>query len=113
MEFIEKNIRSTLSRSWSSQTPIQWKPDNPALGQSNVTSLLVEELFGGQILKTKLQEGFHFYNEINGHRYDFTDSQFTYQIEYDDIRSSREEAEQGITASEMKALRKAFQTLYG
>ena len=56
----------------------------------------MEELFGGQILKTRLQEGFHFYNRIDGHRYDFTDSQFTAQMEYDDIRSSREEAARGV-----------------
>ncbi|OEU49333.1 MAG: hypothetical protein BA866_02185 [Desulfobulbaceae bacterium S5133MH15] len=80
MDFNEKEIREAFGKSWSSKTAIQWQPDNPALGQCNVTALLVDELFGGRILKTKLQEGLHFYNEINGIRYDFTDSQFKSQI---------------------------------
>lgn len=112
MEFSEKKIRSALSKSWSSQTAIQWKSENPALGQCNVTALLIEELFGGRILKTKLQEGYHYYNEIDGHRYDFTDSQFTSQMEYNDLQSSREEAEQGVTIDEMETLKNAFHTFY-
>lgn len=112
MEFSEKKIRSALSKSWSPQTAIQWKPENPALGQCNVTALLIEEMFGGRILKTKLQEGYHYYNEIKGYRYDFTDSQFTSQMEYDDLQSSREEAERGVTIDEMEALKNAFQTFF-
>ena len=112
MEFSEEKIRSALAKSWSSQTAIQWKPDNPALGQCNVTALLIEELFGGRILKTKLQEGSHFYNEVDGHRYDFTNSQFTSQMEYDDLQSTREEAKRGVTPDEMETLKNAFQTFY-
>ena len=112
MEFNEEKIRSALASSWSSQTAIQWKPENPALGQCNVTVLLIEELFGGLILKTRLQEGYHFYNEIDHHRYDFTDSQFTSQIEYDDLPSSRAEAERGTSPDELETLKNAFQTFY-
>ena len=87
-------------------------PGNPALGQCNVTALLIEELFGGRILKTRLQEGYHYYNEIDGYRYDFSDSQFTSQVEYDDLQSSREEAERTVTKDEMETLKNAFQTFY-
>jgi hypothetical protein len=112
MEFSERKVLSALFESWSPQTAIQWSRDNPALGQCNVTSLLIEELFGGRILKTRYREGFHFYNEIDGRRYDFTASQFTSRVDYDDIPSSRQEAGQGITGSERKALRSAFLVYY-
>lgn len=112
MEFNENEIRAALAKSWSSETAIQWQADNPALGQCNVTALLVDELFGGRILKTKLEEGFHFYNETRGRRYDFTDSQFEFRIEYDDLESNREEAEKGATHEEIKSLRNAFSNHY-
>lgn len=112
MEFSEEKIRSVLARSWSSQTAIQWKPDNPALGQCNATAILIKDMFGGQILKTRYQEGTHFYNEIDGRRYDFTDSQFSSQIEYDDLESSSDEAARSVTETEMEILRNAFQTFY-
>lgn len=112
MEFSEQKILSALFDSWSPQTAIQWRPDNPALGQCNVTSLLIEELFGGRILKTRYREGFHFYNEIDGYRYDFTASQFTALVDYDDIRSSRREARRSTTRSELETLRNAFHVYY-
>lgn len=43
-------------------------------------------------MKTKVPEGWHFYNVINGKRYDFTASQFLEEIVYMDILSSRKEA---------------------
>lgn len=112
MEFSEQKIRSVLARSWSSQTAIQWQPDNPALGQCNATAILIKELFGGRILKTRYQEGTHFYNEIDDCRYDFTDSQFTSQIAYDDLQSSSDEVARGVTKTEMETLRNAFRTFY-
>lgn len=46
----------------------------------------------GLIRKTPLFEGWHFYNEINCVRYDYTVSQFNEDIRYMDIPSNREEA---------------------
>ncbi|HKJ54336.1 MAG TPA: hypothetical protein VKB27_22770 [Gammaproteobacteria bacterium] len=112
MDFDEEKILSALSSSWSPQTAIQWRPDNPALGQCNVTALLVNELFGGRILKTRHRESVHYYNEIDGQRYDFTSSQFTSPIEYDDELSARTEIQRGITPDEMHTLRNAFRTFY-
>ena len=112
MEFDEDKVRSALSSCWSPQTAIQWRPDNPALGQCNVTALLVNELFGGRILKTRHRESRHYYNEIRGRRYDFTDSQFTSPVEYADVYSTRAEVERGITRDEMTTLRNAFRTFY-
>lgn len=76
--------------------------------QCNVTSLLVYELFGGQLLKTPLAAGDHFYNWIGGRRYDFTERQFTQPITYMDLPANRAEAEQGATNAQLAALRAAF-----
>ncbi|MGD8420478.1 MAG: hypothetical protein PVJ78_08595, partial [Gammaproteobacteria bacterium] len=54
----------------------------------------------------------HYYNEIDGRRYDFTDSQFDSRIEYDDEQSSRAEVERGVSRDEMNTLRNAFRTFY-
>lgn len=53
---------------------------------------MFHDLFGGEILKTKTPDGWHFYNRIDGQRFDFTESQFSEPIEYMDMVSSREEA---------------------
>src|SRR6185436_2032868 len=41
-----------LRRSWSIETGSGWQPDNPASGQCGVTALVVQDKFGGEILKT-------------------------------------------------------------
>ncbi|MCM3575401.1 hypothetical protein M3172_19555 [Mesobacillus subterraneus] len=86
------DMQKALLNSWSINSSSKWTKDNPAKGQCGVTALVVNDLLGGQIRKTFLSEGWHYYNEINGECYDFTDSQFNEDIEYMDIPSNREEA---------------------
>ncbi|PHA02285.1 hypothetical protein COE51_03290 [Bacillus pseudomycoides] len=88
---IEK-ISEVLFQSWSIETSSKWTLDNPAKGQCGVTALVIYDLFGGEIVKTKVPEGWHFYNRINGKRYDFTASQFLKEIAYMEIPSNRKEA---------------------
>ena len=104
MDFDEKKIQMALACSWSLETAAQWRPENPALGQCNVTALIVQELFGGKLLKTRLPEGEHFYNFIDGQPYDFTDRQFLSEITYEQLSATRSEAEPGASASEQHAL---------
>ncbi len=66
--------------------------DNPSKGQCGVTALVVNDILGGEIRKTPLSEGWHFYNMIHNTQYDFTESQFSESINYEDILSNREEA---------------------
>ncbi|MCP3443305.1 hypothetical protein [Bradyrhizobium sp. CCGUVB14] len=101
-------IQSALRKAWSLSTASQWTADHPAAGQCNVTALLVHELFGGDLLKTPLPAGDHFYNRIEGRRYDFTASQFAQPIIYTDLPTDRAEAEQGATNEQLAALRAAF-----
>lgn len=109
MSFDPDAVQCALRTAWSLSTASQWTADNPAAGQCNVTALLVHELFGGELLKTPLQAGDHFYNRIGGLRYDFTASQFDQPIAYADLPTDRADAEQGATREQLAELRAAFQ----
>ncbi|TNC16477.1 hypothetical protein FF100_02495 [Methylobacterium terricola] len=98
-------LRSILPECWSVETSSLWLPENPARGQCDVTSLAAHDIFGGEILKTRLPARWHFYNWIGADRHDLTDSQFASSIIYDDARSTREEALAGATLRQYTALR--------
>lgn len=89
---LQHPLKQALLSSWSIQSSSKWSMDNPARGQCGVTSLVVNDILGGKILKTKVHGNWHFYNLISGERVDFTASQFTKPIVYKDIKSNREEA---------------------
>lgn len=109
MIFEPESVARTLRRSWSKATATQWTEQNPAAGQCNVTAILIHELFGGEVLKTPLPGGDHFYNRVGGKRYDFTDSQFDQPIDYRDIPTTPADAERGVADVELTALRAAFE----
>jgi len=48
----------------------------PASEQDSLISLLIHDVFGGEILKTKSKRGWHFYNRVDGLRLDFTKPEF-------------------------------------
>lgn len=103
-----EQIRDALFKSWSIHSSSKWTPDNPARGQCSVTALVVNDLLGGEILKTRLPEGWHFYNRIDGKRYDFTESQFDGPIDYMDIPSNRQEALSDTSTSQYEQLKRAL-----
>ena len=109
MKFDPDKVARALQKAWSPASARQWTAENPAAGQCNVTALLVFQLFGGELLKTPLPEGDHFYNRIDGRRYDFTNSQFTQPIAYLDLAATRTDAERGANEAELTALTSAFQ----
>jgi hypothetical protein len=113
MKFDPDQVARALRKSWSLASARQWTAENPAAGQCNVTALVVHDLFGGELLKTSLPEGDHFYNRIDGCRYDFTDSQFTQPVIYSDLPATRADAERGATGAEIAALKVAFQRCGG
>ena len=45
---------------------------NPSVGQSPATALLVQELFGGEIVRYTWKRRTHYFNRINGKNYDLT-----------------------------------------
>jgi len=111
-EFEEIKVLEALRKSWSLQTARQWQADNPALGQCNVTALVIHDLFGGEILKTRIAGGAHFYNRLEGRRFDFTSSQFDKPVDYTDDAASSEEARTGAAESEYETLKSGFLSHY-
>ena len=87
-----KRIYEALIKSWSIETSSKWTIENPAKGQCGVTALVVQDIYRGEIKKTKVREAWHFYNFIDGQRFDFTEVQFNEKLDYMDVESNREEA---------------------
>jgi hypothetical protein len=59
-----------------------WTPDNPAWGHCDITALLVNDFFGGELVVGKVyldgvQQGFHWWNRLaSGIELDLTHEQF-------------------------------------
>jgi hypothetical protein len=84
-------VQESLNRTWALESCPGWAPDNSADDQSSVTSQLIYDIFGGDILKTHKKRGWHFYNRINGERIDFTRLESGKNLEdyhFDDIPST-------------------------
>ena len=99
---------TAVERCWSLATASVYTSANPAKGQCSVTALLAHDCFGGDILKTRIGDGWHFYNFVNRERLDFTASQFDDPIFYEDITSGREDAFKDTTPMQYRALSAAF-----
>ena len=89
--------------------------ENPASGQCNVTAAVIYDLFGGEILRTRLPDVWHYYNRIDGQRVDFTDSQFSAPgalfstpARYNDMSTTREAALECIPDREYETLKNAL-----
>ena len=89
------DLYRSISRVWSGDTssPAEvWSQSNPAQNHCSITSLVVQDYFGGEILTTKTSGGTHFYNLIDGKKWDLTFRQFAEPVPYDDTPSSRDAA---------------------
>ncbi|MFY9457852.1 MAG: hypothetical protein WAP23_02900, partial [Candidatus Spechtbacterales bacterium] len=81
------DMEECLEKSWSKETsadPENWSPDNPAWGQCAVTTLVVQDFYGGGIMRLDLTQALdskisamrsHYFNDI-GQGLDFSASQF-------------------------------------
>jgi hypothetical protein len=87
-----ERVRRALSASWSEETSSLWTSANPARGQCSVTALVVQQLLGGEILKTDVDGQWHFYNRLEGEVVDFTAVQFDSATTYLDLPATAEEA---------------------
>jgi hypothetical protein len=82
-----QGVEDAIRRSWSVETcdPTDvpsWTLTNPARGQCAVTTLVVHDLLGGQMLEAEVhapdgsRQGFHYWNRLAGFDLDLTLEQF-------------------------------------
>jgi hypothetical protein len=107
-QFDEGLVQRLLRHSWSSHTSSLWSVDIPSRGQCAVTALVVNAYFGGEILKTRAGPSWHFYNRVEGRRFDFTSEQFPNLLEYLDLVSSREEALADVAEEQYREMDRRF-----
>lgn len=117
---VQAKIRLALEQSWSDKTSVCYNPKIAprSYGQCAPTAVVIFEKFGGEVLRTEVQKHDgtfirHFYNRIEGRRYDFTVDQFnipTYwcKVIYKDIPSSVAEALTEMLPGQLEAMRSAF-----
>ena len=104
---LAERLAQALRSSWSRESSSLWTLQNPARGQCGVTSLVVQDLLGGAILKTRVGDSWHFYNQVDGERMDLTAEQFQEAIVYSDLPSGREEAFSDTNPAQYAHLREA------
>ncbi len=97
-----------LKRCWSIKTSSKWERRNPSKGQCSATALLIQDVFGGKILKTRVNNQWHFYNRIEDQTVDLTSQQFSEPIHYENIESSAKEAKKYTSAKQYEHLKRQF-----
>ncbi len=84
-------VQTALKRALGLDNDTSFTCYNPADNLSSVISQLIYDIFGGEILKTHKKKGWHFYNRINGERFDFSNSEMRKSSEknsFEDIPST-------------------------
>jgi len=96
-----------MNTNWFDRTTVQntlWNtissdiiPESGPLkeSQDTVISMLIHDIFGAEILKTRNKKGWHFYNRINGERIDLAGAGILNSVaenKFEDIPSSPCEA---------------------
>ena len=100
-------VQRALAKSWGPGSSTLWTPERPVAGHCGVSTLVAHDHLGGEILKTRVGDIWHFYNRINGKRVDFTDQQFDAPLVYEDVPSDREEAFADTNAEQYECLSNA------
>lgn len=74
-------LKNKLEEAWCIETCAYsfrngWSKDNPSYGQCAVTTLIVNDYFGGKIMRCMSSNGSHYYNLIDNNIIDLTSEQF-------------------------------------
>jgi hypothetical protein len=83
-----------LFEAWCKETsasPDSWSEQNPALGQCAISALVVQDLLGGELLRTIVNGESHYWNRLpNGQEVDTTRQQFGSEPRIDSPTTVRE-----------------------
>ena len=63
-----------------------WNRENSYIGMCAITALVVQDYFGGDIAKIKVDGISHYFNFIQNQVVDFTVKQFSKEVSYHDYR---------------------------
>ncbi len=80
-----QQLENALEKSWGKETCLpfiqdQWTEDNRAFGQCAVTALVIQDLFGGEIIYD--EPHFHYWNKLpDGSMHDFSRKQFDLTVQ--------------------------------
>jgi hypothetical protein len=67
----------------TSELPDQWSPDRPSTGHCAVLSMIVQQYFGGQIVRGTTADGIvHYWNVVDGVTVDGTRDQFAADVSF-------------------------------
>ena len=92
-------VYEALKRSLTPGSKRKLTPGNQTKGQDRLISLMIHDIFGGEILKTHRKEDWHYYNMIDGERVDFAASEPKKPLKdtrFDDIPSTPDETNEYI-----------------
>ena len=85
--FLEEALVQSYSKDLCySKVGSLWKRENPYIGMCAITALTVQDYFGGDIAKIKVDGISHYFNFIQDQVVDFTVKQFSKVIFYHDYR---------------------------
>ena len=78
-------LKQLLSCSWEKETCApglrnEWNEKNPSLGQCAITALIVNDIYGGKIMRCMSSTGSHYYNIVDDELVDLTVEQFLGEI---------------------------------
>lgn len=86
------DLARRVRRAWSAETSIDpggWSPANPAYGQCAVTSLVVQDMLGGELIRSRVGGVSHYFNQLpDGRIVDLTREQFSSEAELTDVAGS-------------------------
>jgi hypothetical protein len=75
-----RDLAERIGSEWSRETsadPERWSPENPAWGQCAITALVVQDAFGGDLVRGVVDGTSHYWNLcLDGSYVDLTRDQF-------------------------------------
>jgi hypothetical protein len=87
-------VRTALKKIWARDKNQDKTLQTKEYHKDSINSRLIQDIFGGEILKTPLKNDWHFYNRINGERIDFSNyysKKQNYLNAFEDLPSTPDE----------------------
>ena len=88
IEILKTSLRECYSKDLCyPKVQDEWNENNKCFGMCVITSLIVNDYFGGDICKIHVEGISHYYNLIENEIIDLTSSQFKCEVDYKDYET--------------------------